>query len=202
MNSIERASIGMIAVLGGTIFFAYAVLSFERERQECSSAALAAGFLDCSTFSEAKAAGISDPEKWKEKLREDKIAADERAKERERLAKAKREVEDQIANVKAEMSRNPASRMSVSNFAWKIGGLGSVGLVTPTIENKNTFDVKDVTIECRFVAKSGTELSTAVQTIYDTVKASSKRTFKDVNIGFIHSQAARAGCEVNSAKRA
>ncbi|MBR1170510.1 hypothetical protein [Bradyrhizobium liaoningense] len=202
MNSIEKTSIAMVAVLGGTIFFAYAVLSYEKEIRECREAASAAGFSDCEVFSQAKAAGISESSKWAEKQRQDRAAADERARERERAAKAKQDMQEQVAAIKAELSRNPASRMSIPDFTWKISGFGSVALISPTIENKNSFEVKDVVIECNFSAKSGTQLSTTSQTIFDTVKANSKRTFKEVNVGFIHSQSARASCQVNSAKRA
>jgi hypothetical protein len=92
--------------------------------------------------------------------------------------------------------------MSVENMTWSIGGFGSVAIVTVTINNANDFPIKDVGIECRFSGKSGTELSTLTHTIFDSLKAKSKRTFKEVNVGFINSQSARAGCSVETAKRA
>jgi hypothetical protein len=39
------------------------------------------------------------------------------------------------------------------------------------------------------------------RTIFDTIPAKAKRTFKDVNMGFTHAQSAQASCRVETAKR-
>lgn len=145
--------------------------------------AIEAGFSDYKEMEKAAAAGITTGTEWNAKLVKDRQAA---------LA---------IEAARYEATRDPATKMSVENMTWSIGGFGSVGVVTLTINNANDFPIKDVRIECRFSGKSGTELSTTNHTIFDTVKAKSKRTFKEVNVGFIHSQSARAGCGVETAKR-
>jgi hypothetical protein len=87
------------------------------------------------------------------------------------------------------------------SFSWKIGGFGVVGSATVTIDNENDFPVKDLDVRCEFSGKSGTQLSTSQRTIFDTIPANAKRTFKDVNMGFIHAQSAKASCRVETAKR-
>jgi hypothetical protein len=95
---------------------------------------------------------------------------------------------------------NPASKMKLSTFSWSLGGFKSVGLVNATVDNPNDFPVKDVTIQCRFSGKSGTQLSNAGRTVYDTVPAHSKKTFREINVGFVDTQSARAECWVEAAK--
>ncbi|WP_220006012.1 hypothetical protein [Bradyrhizobium sp. BR 10261] len=150
------------------------------------SEAQAAGFIDDADAQKAKARGVSDAATWHAKVTAENA---ERAKLRE-----------DAANLKAKLSINPASKMSVATLEWKVGGFGSVGLVSPTLRNDNAFEVKDIEIECTFSGKSGTRLSSKTYVIFDTVKGKSKRTFKDLNLGFIDQQSARAFCEVNSAK--
>jgi hypothetical protein len=89
----------------------------------------------------------------------------------------------------------------MGSFSWTIGGFGTVGSATVTIANGNDFSVKDIDVRCEFSGKSGTPLSTSQKTIFDTIPAKTKRTFKDVNMGFIHSQSAKANCRVETAKR-
>ena len=145
--------------------------------------AIEAGFADYREMEKAAASGITTGAEWNAKLAKDRQAA----------------AFEEAARYEA--TRNPATKMSVENMTWSIGGFGSVAVVSLTINNANDFPIKDVRIECRFSGKSGTELSTATHTIFDTVKAKSKRTFKEVNVGFINSQSARAGCGIETAKR-
>lgn len=147
------------------------------------NAATAAGFADVSEFKAASEAGISDPTAW--------------MAERERLAAVKRKKGEEDY----ERTRNPATQMNVKSMSWSKTGFGVVGVVTLTVENKNSFGVKDVTIGCEFTGKSGTKLHTTSKTIYETMKPNSSRAFKEVNVGFIPEQAARGGCSVDSASR-
>jgi hypothetical protein len=100
-----------------------------------------------------------------------------------------------------ERNRDPGERITMPSFSWKIGGFGTVGSATVTIDNGNDFPVKDIDVRCEFNGKSGTQLSTSQRTIFDTIPAKAKRTFKDVNMGFIHAQSAKASCRVETAKR-
>jgi hypothetical protein len=95
----------------------------------------------------------------------------------------------------------PRTLVTISDFNWAKGGFGNVGLGTFTIKNDNTFQVKDVAIRCDFYANSGTSLSRADATIYEVVAAKKSRTFREVNLGFIHSQSSKASCRVISVSR-
>lgn len=191
----------MLAVLGGVIFLGYAIVKTDADTTQCKKDATGAGFPDCEAFSQAKTAGISDPLKWQQKVREDRDAADQRAKEQDRIAAAKRDMLAREAEAKAELTRNPATKMSVAGLSWKVGGFGAVGLMTFTVSNQNDFAVKDFVVTCTFSANSGTELGTAVHTVYETIKPRSKRAFSDVNVGFIHSQSGKANCAIALAAR-
>ena len=72
-------------------------------------------------------------------------------------------------------------------------------VINPTFKNSGKGPRKDFHIECRVGGKSGTVLGTTQVTIYDTVKAGQTRTFREVNMGFIHGQASGASCELVSA---
>jgi hypothetical protein len=146
----------------------------------------------------ASAAGIADPATYRARVEADraKLAADNIIRERNRKA-----AEDAGAALLRERSRDPGERITMPSFSWKIGGFGTVGSATVTIDNGNDFPVKDIDVRCEFSGKSVTQLSTSQRTIFDTIPAKAKRTFKDVNMGFIHSQSAKASCRVETAKR-
>lgn len=156
--------------------------------------AKAAGFASHSSMQRATAAGISDPSAWAE--REAKDAAEKQRRDQvEAAARAKADEE------RYERTRDPATKMSVKNFSWKVSGFGAVGVITVTVGNDNDFAIKDPTLTCSFYAPSGTQLSKIETTIFETIKPRSVRTFKDHNVGFIHSQSQRAGCQVGTARR-
>lgn len=90
----------------------------------------------------------------------------------------------------------PYTLVTIANYTWSKGGFGSVGLATFTIKNDNPFPVKDVFVRCSFYGNSGTALGQADKTIYEVIAAKKSRTFREVNLGFIHSQSARASCRV------
>jgi hypothetical protein len=81
-------------------------------------------------------------------------------------------------------------------------GFGNILMLNLTIENTNSFAVKDVVVECRHAANSGTVIDSNRRTIYETVKAKGTKTLSNFNMGFIHSQAARSGCVVIGFERA
>ena len=70
-----------------------------------------------------------------------------------------------------------------------------------TIRNDNDSSVRDIAIACNFSGKSGTVLTEAGATIYDVVPAKSTKTFNNVNIGLIHSQAASGNCDLRKVSR-
>lgn len=123
--------------------------------------------------------------------------------------KARKEVEDKESKIAKERAikerlsaarRAPEDFVSIKNVAWRKGGFGSVMLATFTIRNEAPIDIKDIEIYCSHFAASGTRIDSNDRTIYEIVKANSTRTFRQINMGFIHSQAASTSCSVRSAR--
>src|SRR5271157_4952790 len=81
-------------------------------------------------------------------------------------------------------------------YIWERGGFDSIMMANFTVQNDSDYSIKDFEIKCLEHAKSGTLVDTNDRTVYDIVAAHSKKRFPDFNMGFIHSQAARASCEI------
>jgi len=82
------------------------------------------------------------------------------------------------------------------DFSWGKEGFGNVMIANFTIHNNGSQDVKDIKIKCTHSAASGTVIDENTQTIYELFKAKSKKTIRNFNMGFIHSQASKSGCEI------
>jgi len=80
--------------------------------------------------------------------------------------------------------------------SWKKGGFDSIMLVNLTIENPTEYSVKDVSITCTHYAPSGTEIDSNSRTVYEVVPAKGRKSIREFNMGFIHSQASTTNCEI------
>lgn len=65
-----------------------------------------------------------------------------------------------------------------------------------TVPNDSDVGIKDIEILCRHAANRGTEIDSNKRTVYEVFKPHSKHRFRNFNMGFIHSQAARSGCNI------
>ena len=83
------------------------------------------------------------------------------------------------------------------DFSWRKEGFGSVMEADFKIINNSEEDIKDIEIQCNHYAKSGTKIDSNSRTIYEVIKANSKRSFKNFNMGFIHDQASSSSCHIN-----
>ena len=92
--------------------------------------------------------------------------------------------------------------LKISSQSWRRGGLGSKALVTFTLRNDNDYAVGDIGILCAFSRKDGSPVTERRQTIRDTVKMKSRKTFARVHVGFINITANQAKCSLLSANRA
>ena len=81
-------------------------------------------------------------------------------------------------------------------FSWKKVGFDNVLLVDFHITNASQYLVKDIRVRCTHYAKTGTKLGRNRATIYDVVPARTTKTFKDINMGFIHTQADSTSCVI------
>jgi hypothetical protein len=89
-----------------------------------------------------------------------------------------------------------AGNMSISTDSWR--KKFSVMTADFSLNNGNSFDVKDVEIRCDHTAPSGTRIDSNTRTIYEVFRANAARQLKDFNMGFIHEQAAETSCRVVS----
>ena len=66
------------------------------------------------------------------------------------------------------------------------------------IKNARPTEIRDMTISCTVSGASGTRLQALKTVLYDVVPADKTKTFREINMGFVHSQAASASCEINA----
>jgi hypothetical protein len=97
---------------------------------------------------------------------------------------------------RAEVRRNPERYLEISKFSWSKEGLGSFMVADFSIKNTSDYDLKDISIRCRHSAPSGTVIDSNERTIYEIIKAKTIKPIRHFSMGFVHSQAARSGCEV------
>ena len=92
----------------------------------------------------------------------------------------------------------PESKVSIVRLEWNKGGFGTVMLATFGVHNGNQYAVKDVKIRCDLAGNSGTTIGSVQQTVFELIPANQTRTFEQVNMGFVRSQASKAVCGVAS----
>jgi hypothetical protein len=95
----------------------------------------------------------------------------------------------------------PIDGLKISSQSWRRGGLGSKALVTFTLRNDNNYAVGDIGILCAFSRADGSPLTERRQTLRDTVRMKSRKTFARLHVGFINVNAAKAKCSLLSASR-
>jgi hypothetical protein len=95
----------------------------------------------------------------------------------------------------------PVNGLRISSQSWRRGGLGSKALVNFTLRNDNDYAVGDIGLLCAFTRADGSPVTERRQTIRDTVKMKSRKTFARMHVGFINVNASRAKCTLLSASR-
>jgi hypothetical protein len=74
------------------------------------------------------------------------------------------------------------------------GGFGTVFIANITAENPTKYAIKDLQIQCEMMGASGTSLGIKRETVFEIVPAKSKKTFRNINFGFINSQVSKFNC--------
>jgi hypothetical protein len=123
----------------------------------------------------------------------------ELTEEEEEVARLKeKEIEEIFRSVelKMEMENDPESFIEVISNNWHMGGFGSIPIHTLKIENKGKVDYKDIKVRASYFSPSKTPLGLNTYTIYDTLPAGATKTFREINMGFIDSQASTSRIEV------
>jgi hypothetical protein len=95
----------------------------------------------------------------------------------------------------------PVDGLKISSQSWRRGGLGSKALITFTLRNDNDYAVGDIGLRCAFSRADGSPVTERRQTIRDTVKMKSRKTYSRMHVGFINISANRAKCSLLSASR-
>jgi hypothetical protein len=99
------------------------------------------------------------------------------------------------------MEGAPVDGLKISSQSWRRGGLGSKALITLTLRNDNDYAVGDIGILCSFSRADGNPVTERRQTIHDTVKKKSRKTFPRMHVGFVNVTADRARCSLLTASR-
>ena len=81
------------------------------------------------------------------------------------------------------------------DFKWHKDGFDNIMIANFTLKNPTQYRFKDFEIKCTHSAPSGTVIDSNTRTIYETEPKSTK-VIKEMNMGFINSQASRSGCEI------
>ena len=80
--------------------------------------------------------------------------------------------------------------------SWSKGGFDNVIMADFTVQNPTQYRFKDVEIKCTHFAPSGTEIDSNTRTIYQVFEAHSTQEIRQMNMGLIHSQVGRSGCQI------
>ncbi len=96
-------------------------------------------------------------------------------------------VAQQVEETRTEKARI-ASALVIDDFQWEKDGFGSVMTASFKITNTGTVPLKDITIECRHTAPSGTQIDSNTRTIYEIIQPGETKAFTAFNMGFVHSQ--------------
>jgi hypothetical protein len=85
------------------------------------------------------------------------------------------------------------------DFKWNTGESGLIMEADLTITNNNAYPIKDITVKCAHFAKSKTQIDSNSETFYDIIPAYESKSFRDINMGFIHNQAHTSSCRITQA---
>lgn len=84
----------------------------------------------------------------------------------------------------------------IASSGWTTGGFNTVMLFSAKVKNNGLSAVKDLKIACDLYSNSGTKVSVVSAIVYETLRAGKSISFKELNMGFINTQSARASCAV------
>lgn len=92
------------------------------------------------------------------------------------------------------------SQISLTKAEWHKAVGGNIAVISAlTIENKGKHSRRDLVLVCDFKGASGTIMSTTERVLYDVVPSKGRKTFRDINFGFVSKQADSLSCRVKSA---
>lgn len=125
-----------------------------------------------------------------------------REEEKRRAEQEKLEKQEAVARARRQKAAAVALDDQLASGAvgflfrsWEKGGFGNVLIIRFIIQNNTATALKDFDIACNARANSGTLLGSPRATLYERIEPGARRAFS-LNMGLIHSQAARVSCGV------
>lgn len=113
-------------------------------------------------------------------------------------ARKRLEMADKVESLDP-LRENPEQGAVVEKVRGRKEGFGNVLVVDITLRNDALSNLKDFQITCESKGHSGTVIDSNTRVLYEVVDARSTRTFRKVNMGLLHSQAASTHCTVDQA---
>ncbi len=132
---------------------------------------------------EHKTAAIAEPSPYA--IKPVAIAPVREPSERERAIAIKEEVQRSLV---------------LTDWTWKKDAFGTVAMADFTLGNESMWDVQDIKLRVVFRGKSGSMISSDYPVIYDVLQADQTRLFKEINCGFVASQAISASVSIEDCR--
>ncbi len=134
---------------------------------------------------------ISDAKVIKdEQIKEDIKSKIEKDKVQKELS-AKQELEEQ--------KTNPEKYLEIIKSNRRMDWFWTVWMLDITIKNNSSFDYKDISITQTYYSKSKTEIWSKNHDILDIIPSWKTKTFKNINMWFVNSQASSSRTKINFA---
>lgn len=85
----------------------------------------------------------------------------------------------------------------LKSMRWWRDGFDTILMADFTIENNSKHGLRDFEVQCSGYAPSGTRIDGNKQVIYETIEPGKSKSFKKINMGFLHGQVQTLGCTVS-----
>jgi hypothetical protein len=98
----------------------------------------------------------------------------------------------------ADVRQQIIDQVEIKDLSWRKGGFDNIMMVNATFENKGTNDVEDIELTCDDYSNTGTKIYSNSRIIYTVVKAGKSKSIRNVDMGFIDSEAVSASCRITN----
>lgn len=88
-----------------------------------------------------------------------------------------------------QQANNPSKYLKIINTSWEKGGFGTVGIHNFSIQNTADISFKDVIVRIDYYSETGTFLGRSVRTVYKQIPSKRSIEIKELNAGFIPTDA-------------
>jgi hypothetical protein len=86
----------------------------------------------------------------------------------------------------------------MKDLSWRTGASDTIMMVNVIFENKGSDDFEDSGLTCDGYSNNGTKICSNSRIIYAVVKAGKSKSIRNVDMGFIDSQAVSASCRITN----